>query len=228
MNGNNSSNMLQPVLISGILFGVITAIPPFSFINACTCCSLFAASGFTAGFLYKRSCPEGLTSSKGAILGLFTGIIGGIAHTAISLPIAFILQKIGGSSNDIAEKIGDILGDKNAEVASMLRQILENSQGLGVLFIAIKLISSVFFFTVFGILGGILASALLKKGTPAVAPSDAYSPPLPPTPPPPITYYPFQQPGEFGGNASEAPLIRSDGDDLVKPEPPVPYIKKED
>jgi len=183
----NQTNMFQPALISGLIFGVLTAIPPFSLINLCSCCSLYAAAGVLAAWLYRRSAEGRLTPGTGAILGAGTGLVGGTCHAAISLPLAFILQNLGSVAGDgLAERISEILGPQNAEVAEILRKLLENSRELSIVFILVKLISSIFFFSLFACLGGILASALFKN-RPTLPPYQQ-APILPPNPipPPPI------------------------------------------
>lgn len=192
MSSLNMNTTIQPVLIAGILFGILTAIPPFNFINVCTCCSLFAAAGFVAGWLYRRSSGNYLTPGSGALLGALTGVVGGTTHSAISFPIAMILEKVGGGQREnIAERLSEILGEKNAEAAEIVRRFLENSEGMGFLFLLIKLISDILFFSLFALLGGILYAAIFKnRNVPSMPAANASTSPIPTPdpmmPPPPI------------------------------------------
>ncbi len=201
----NSNNMLQPVLISGLLFGVLTAMPPFSFINVCSCCSLYAVAGGFAAWLWRRNPEVRLTPGSGSVLGALTGLVGGLAQTAISLPLTFILQKLGGAaSGQAAERISDLLGDQNPEAAEMLRKFLENSQSLGLMFVLIKFFTTIFFFSLFAALGGVLAASLFKDRTMSPAyPQPGYVPPVP-MPPLPDLPSAGPEPEEPGGSASPA------------------------
>ncbi len=181
MSSLKTNTTIQPILIAGILFGILTAIPPFNFINVCTCCSLFAAAGFVAGWLYRRSSGNHLTPGSGALLGALTGVVGGTTHSAISFPIALILEKVGGGQReDIAERLSEILGERNAEAAEIVRRFLENSEGMGVLFLLIKLISDILFFSLFALLGGILYAALFKnRNVPSMSEANASASTIP-------------------------------------------------
>ena len=76
--------MFGPALIGGAFAGILTALP---FIN-CLCCLWIIGGGMLAAyFLYKNS-SVALTAGDGAIVGVFSGIIGAIIEFLVSSPLA--------------------------------------------------------------------------------------------------------------------------------------------
>lgn len=198
----NNMDMSRPVLISGIALGVATALPPLNVINFCTCCSLFALTGFLAVYLMKRDSPATLTMGQGALVGLAAGALGGLVHTAFSIPITLLMQSLFPVNKELLEKAIEAVGDENSPWARVLKELSSRGAETVTLFTIawlvttiVKLVMTVILFGIFATLGGIVAVAVLQRNEkaavyippvpqqqPPVPPDDAPPPPLPPTP----------------------------------------------
>src|SRR5262245_24224122 len=81
-------NKLKPALLGGLIVGVLSAIP---FLNYC-CCVWGIGGGVLAGMLYIKSMPVPVKVGEGAVIGVLTGIVGGILYFIIGLPIAYFIS----------------------------------------------------------------------------------------------------------------------------------------
>lgn len=69
-------SIIKPVLIGGIVGGVLGLIPGLS---SCNCCCLwFAVGGIISVLIYRSMAPYSLTAGMGGLLGLVSGIISGL------------------------------------------------------------------------------------------------------------------------------------------------------
>jgi hypothetical protein len=193
----NDAILTRSMLISGVLFGVLTALPPFNVINYCTCCSLFAAAGFLAGYLLRKDSHDPVPLGRGAQAGLGAGFLGGLINSLFSIPVALLIRGLVPTNNELVQSILDNLGQDNAGLARILKEIsAEGADAVAIFssawfFITIaRSLVTVLFFSIFATLGGMLAIALLEKRrlTPAyVAPpqwtgSESSQPPSGPPP----------------------------------------------
>jgi len=176
-------SFVTPALIGGVALGITSALPLLNMVN-CACCALVLGGGFLASFLYLREYPDSLppvTYGDGAVLGLLTGVIGGLVWTVVDVPISFLKYQIGWSMTDISE-LESALNDPNIPPA--VRDLLVNLMadgGLSVGMIFFGLIFNVLISAIFAMLGAIIGLAILQK-----SPSPpAYQAPTGPTSPPP-------------------------------------------
>lgn len=77
-------NALTAAAICGLLVGIIGAIPFFDLANVC-CCLWGWLGAFLAVRLYSRVSGQACSAKRGIVIGLLTGLIGGIVW-----PFAFI------------------------------------------------------------------------------------------------------------------------------------------
>ena len=69
-------SIIKPVLIGGIVGGVLGALPG---ISSCNCCCLwYALGGIISVLIYRSMAPQSLTVGMGSLLGLVSGLISGV------------------------------------------------------------------------------------------------------------------------------------------------------
>ena len=195
-------SMTVPVIAGGLFLGVLSAVPPISFLN-CACCILVIGGGLLASYLYMKGYPldsPRVTYGDGALLGLLAGLFGAVVATVVSIPID-LMMNLGFSSQEALEELRN-----TKEVPPELIQILESITAGGVTTIGI-LFSLVFqgiMFSIFGMVGAMLGVAIFgpkggaEPGSVPPAPSvSPYQTTLPPQAPP--------QPGPRSQQAPPAP-----------------------
>jgi len=145
---------LRPALIGGVFIGVISAIPVINIIN-CFCCAGVIAGGILAVHLYKKNLgPVEMQYSDGVIIGLMAGASGALISTIIE-------SAIGQSAGEVVNKLLDAYPEIPPEVEDILLQI-QSTQG-DLFFIIIGLIFALIIYSIFGVLGGVIAVSIFKK-----------------------------------------------------------------
>jgi hypothetical protein len=107
--GFNSELMLKPMLIGGIVCGIIAGIPVINCLNCC--CLMYIASGAIAAYLILKKAPVSMNdiALAGAGSGFIAGLIGGILNFVFSLVINTTSAGIMG--DDMMESImGSTIG----------------------------------------------------------------------------------------------------------------------
>jgi hypothetical protein len=141
--------------------GVLSALPLVSAGNCC-CCLWIVSGGALAAYLRQQNLPLMITAGEGAIVGLFAGLIGGIAATIISIPVEMAM---GPFQQQIMERILS----SNPDVPPEMRDMIQRSAATGAN-VAIKLVFNLVTGVVFGTLGGLLGAAIFKKTPPPPPP----------------------------------------------------------
>jgi hypothetical protein len=80
------NNKIKPALLGGLVTGILSVIP---FVSTC-CCIWAILGGMLACFLYVRSSPVPVSTGDGAVIGVLSGVVGGLIYLIIGLPIALI------------------------------------------------------------------------------------------------------------------------------------------
>ena len=205
-------SMTVPVVSGGLFLGVLSAVPPISFLN-CACCILVVGGGLLASYLYMKNYPldsPRVTYGDGALLGLLAGLFGAVVDTVVSIPINLMLD-FGFSNQDALEQLRD-----TPDIPPQLIEFLESimSGGVSVIGILISLLFGGIVFSIFAMVGAMLGVALFgpKGGAqpgsvpPApgmssyqtTAPPQAPPQPGPPSQPAPLA--PDLEPPEQGGS----------------------------
>ena len=70
-------SIIKPVLIGGIVGGVLGLIPGILTCNCC-CCLWYAVGGIISVLVYRSMAPYSLTTGMGGLLGLVSGLIAGV------------------------------------------------------------------------------------------------------------------------------------------------------
>ena len=206
-------SLTVPVIAGGLFIGVLSAVPPISFLN-CACCMLVIGGGMLASYLYMKGYPldaPRVTYGDGALLGLLAGLVGAVVDTAISIPISLMLN-LGFSSKEALEQLRN-----TPEIPPELLQFLESILAGGVTFIGIvfSLLLQAVIFSIFGIVGAMLGVALFgpKGGAqpgslqppPSMSPYQTTVPPQAPSQPAPPIHPAPPEPPAHGGSDGEEP-----------------------
>jgi hypothetical protein len=182
------TNMIQAALIGGVFLGVTSALPILEWFN-CACCVLLIGGGVLASFIYLRDYPTGAaaaTYGDGALLGLLTGLIGGIVWTVVEIPLAYFQLEFGRDMGDLAE-LEELLNDPDIPpfVQDFVSGILAGG-AISPVLIFITLLTHLVMAAIFATIGGIIGFALFHPKPPA-----GFQPPADPVPPtdetPPMT-----------------------------------------
>lgn len=181
MNGTKPS-MVTPALVGGVILGVSSALPILEMLN-CACCVLVIGGGVIASYLYIRDYPSHLppvTYGEGALLGLLTGLIGGVVWAAVDIPLEYIKLQIGLGMMDMSEVHRAL---DNPEIPPFVREIVTRALqgGLGAGMILFQVITNLIISVIFATLGGILGVALFQKKVPPAPVQAQPQPPAPPT-----------------------------------------------
>ena len=155
------SGRLQPAILGGLFIGVLSALPLVSAGNCC-CCLWVVSGGALAAYLRQQNLPFQITASEGAIVGLFAGLIGGVATTIFSIPMEMAM---GPFQRQIMERVLSSNPDFPPEMRDMLERTAVGTAG-----IALKLVVNFVTGVVFGLLGGLLGAAIFKKTPPPPPP----------------------------------------------------------
>ena len=107
---------LQPALLGGLLIGVLSALPLVSAGNCC-CCLWVVCGGALAAYLRQQNLPTQIAASEGAVVGLFAGLIGGVAATILSIPLEMAM---GQFQQQMLERMSD-----QQDMPPELRQMIE-------------------------------------------------------------------------------------------------------
>lgn len=169
-------NRQQPVLIGGVVMGLLSSIPIVSIGNLC-CCLWVLVGGATAAYLLiKRSPGLPVKMGDGAVTGALAGVVGAVVNLVIGVPLNLLMQK---SSLSIFQSfMGSI---NNPEIRRQMEQAMQQAQNQSM---SARLASALFSWFIFSVitvgmatLGGIIGVALFEKRKgnqppPAYPPSD--------------------------------------------------------
>ena len=151
--------MLTPALNGGAIAGLISGIPNVS----CLCCLWIVGGAILATYLVTKNSPAPLTSSDGAIIGVFTGIVAAVVKTIVDV----ILTPV---NRQFFQRLMEWVSEQMEEMPPGLDEMFnESAFETTVPRILFSLLMSGIIFSVLGALGGIIGLSLFKK-----------KPPLPP------------------------------------------------
>jgi len=156
-----TASKTQPALLGGAFIGVLSALPVISAGN-CLCCLWVVAGGVLAAYLLQQNQPTPIEAGDGALVGLLAGLIGAVVATVLAIPIQMLM---GPFTADMFRQISESAADAPPEVRDFLEQL--GGGGLGAVAIFFGLVVNLIFFSIFGLLGGLLGQALFKSNTPA-------------------------------------------------------------
>jgi len=175
--------MFRAALIGGVLLGVLSVLPVISAFN-CLCCAWVIVGGVLAAHLYVKSAPAVVTLGQGVGLGLLTGVIGAIVDTLFSIPLHFLLSRIGMGFMEQFGQIFEQVQNLPPETREAMRAIVASGGSAGTLFILLSGLIKVVIYGLVAMLGGAIGVAIFEKrkiGAADLPPQAPYEPP--PEPP---------------------------------------------
>ena len=156
----NKPDLLKPALISGIVFGIASALPVIGIFNCC--CLLVLACGVFAAFLLMRQSQGPVTYGSGAVVGLLAGIFGAFSVTIVD---TLIQITVGKQMKEISLRILENLQSKLPPNAMEYFEFIEQQiqKEFTVFDMIFAFLSWFVLFAAFSTLGGILGVALFRK-----------------------------------------------------------------
>ena len=167
---NTRPAKLQPALLGGVTIGVLSALPVINVANCC--CAWVVFGGALAAYLMQQNHPEPIQIGDGALVGLFSGLIGAFVWLFVTIPLNLAIAPF---QRGITQRVLENASNLPPE----FRAIFESASSGA----AVGAGTVVFFFVMlfvgglFAMLGGIFGTLFFRK---APAPPAVVPPPLPP------------------------------------------------
>jgi len=149
-------NMLTPALIGGAAAGVLSGIPVVN----CLCCLWIIGGAMLAVYLLTKDSPAPMTSSDGAIVGVFTGIVAAVVRTVTDLILLPLNRQF---FQRLTERLAEYLDEMPPGFEDMFDESAFETTIPKILF---GLLISGIIFSALGALGGIIGVSLFKKKPP--------------------------------------------------------------
>lgn len=183
---HSKPSMVGPALIGGVFLGVTSGLPIVGGVN-CACCALVIAGGVIAAYLYQKDYPAGLpplSYGDAAVLGLLTGVLGGLVWTVVEVPLTYLQIRFGLGMADVGE-VARVLED--ADIPPQLRDLLlsfaGSSAAMTAWVVAAQAVMNMMLSVIFAPLGAIIGLAIFRKPAAPPVPPAVQTVPPPPQPP---------------------------------------------
>lgn len=156
-----------PALVSGFGAAVLTTIPG---VESFACCLLVPIAAGVSIALYKKSQPEILKieTGTGLMLGFLTALFAAIFASSFEILITYLTRTsdLSVSMPQAEQLIREMnLGTAAEESIEILKQMITDIQTTGFSFLYSVLITltNLISYTIFGLLGGLVATAIINK-----------------------------------------------------------------
>jgi len=181
----NDAGLVKPALVGGVLLGVLSVIPGIHLVN-CFCCAWVIGGGVVAAHLLVKASPVAVTLGRGVALGLLTGAIGAVVDTLFSIPLQFLMARLGSNIAEQARHTLDAFPEIPAEARDLLGRIFSDAGSASLLLVTVALFFKLVVYPLMAMLGGAVGVALFEKRRPGeiMQPPTVIPPPPPPLPPP--------------------------------------------
>ena len=146
------NDTLKAALIGGLILGVASGIPFVNWGNI-LCCGWVLAGGILGVLFYNKFTNTKAEHGKGALIGLFAGLIGAPIAAVLNTLFAAVMRTA------MTNVFSNFIQMTGTEAPAMMPV----QSGVTLLSFVITLISNLIVFSVFGTLGGLLGSVILKK-----------------------------------------------------------------
>jgi hypothetical protein len=174
MNDQRPS-LAQPVLLSGVIFGVVAAIPVINLLN-CVCCAWIIITGLVAAYLYSSASQKAGTifgPGEGALAGVLAGLVYAGVNWILSTLITLAMGNVSG------KMMKGIIEAAGTELPPEVRQALEQSGELGIGALLFGLVMTVVLGAAFAALGGLIGGLIFRVTPPAESQESPSAPPPP-------------------------------------------------
>lgn len=150
-------DMLKPALISGVVFGVASAIPFLNLLNCC--CLLILGCGIFSAYLLIKKSTFPISYGQGALVGLLAGVFGAFTTTILESVQEILL---GPKLKELAMRF---ITDFADQIPPKVMEIIEKAmmEPFTIAAMITTLIMSLIIFGIFSTLGGLLGVALFRK-----------------------------------------------------------------
>ena len=154
------NNKLKAALIGGVICGIASGLPYIGAVNS-ACCALYIGGGVLAVYLFMKDQPstDKAPYGDGAVVGLLTGLIGGVAATVTLL--------VTGAITDQADQVLEAIRMTGQEIPQGIIDLFDASEGASGALILLNLVISAVTGAITACIGGIVAVAIFRKKQPA-------------------------------------------------------------
>jgi hypothetical protein len=152
-------DFLQPALAGGMFLGLLSSIP---IINAgnCLCGMWILLGGGAAAVMLSRQRASGITYGDGAFVGVLSGLVGAVIGTVIQMAFHVMASRFFESQQQEIEQMVRQFPIEGPARDLLLRVM---SGEVSVVTLIITFVSNLLLFSLFAMIGGILAIAILNK-----------------------------------------------------------------
>ncbi len=157
---------LVPVLIGA---GAMTATAVIPLVNAinCLCCAGIMGGAVLGVWFYKKSFPEHMPfrTGDGAVIGTFSGMLGAVLTSVIeTVTTGFSGAMQSEQMQQQIEQAFDQASQQGSDPAAIeaVQQFVTQLFSSPLMLFAVMLLASVFVFTAFGALGGVIGGNIFK------------------------------------------------------------------
>ena len=157
------NDKLKAALIGGVICGIASGLPYIGAVNT-ACCALYIGGGVLAVYLFMKDLPSADKApyGDGAVVGLLTGLIGGVAATVTLLVTGGITDQ----ADQVLESLRMVAG-QGVDIPQGILDLFDTSEGASGGLILLNLMISVVTGAIAACIGGIVAVAIFRKKQPA-------------------------------------------------------------
>jgi hypothetical protein len=150
------ASKVQPVIVGGVVMGVLSALPIISAGNLC-CCLWVVSGGVVSAALLQQNQTSPVTPAEGALAGLLAGMFGAVVYLVLSIPITILLAPLH-----------RLLVDRLVDSGSLPPEFREYVAGYvgGALGAAVNFIAMLTAGIVFSTIGGLIGVAVFRVPQP--------------------------------------------------------------
>jgi hypothetical protein len=160
------SSYAQPVLIGGVVMGVLSALPIVAAGNLC-CCLWVISGGAVAAYLFQQNQTTPITPGDGAVVGLLAGLTGAFVQLVVAIPIGILVAPM---ERAVLQRVIEVAGTMPPEMRDAIeRYSSTTAEGGFALLIVKQMVSLIVWLVVgaiFSTIGGLLGALVFRKQTP--------------------------------------------------------------
>ena len=151
---STTTSKTQPVLIGGLVMGVLSALPLVAAANLC-CCLWVISGGVVAAYALQQEQAAPITANDGALVGLLAGLAGAVVYLIVSIPVTMVVAPFERA-----------LGERVLRNTGRDMPVPIGTLGFG-LRIIVGFVFMLCTGAIFSTLGGLLGVAMFKRPPPA-------------------------------------------------------------
>jgi len=153
-------NRLQPVVLGGLLIGVLSALPFVSVFNAC-CCLWVIVGGVLTSYLLQEQSRVPLTAGTASVAGLQAGMVGAVVAAVLG---AAVMVVMGGGVQQIDQLARDDMPPQLVEMFKRFQELPAAVWYVG------PFLAYIIIFPIFSVIGALLGVAIFKRTPPPPPP----------------------------------------------------------